>query len=240
MREIRASARGPGVHVDSLALDLSMGRRFVDQRRADPYYRAAQRDGLRSRAAFKLAYLDDRFHLLRRGTRVLDLGAAPGGWSVVALERVGPSGSVVAVDPRPIEPAEGLHVVRGRVGDPRLPGRLGDAPFDAVLSDMSPAISGAYGTDHARSVALAREAFALARRVLAPRGAFAAKVFAGDMVEELVAEIRPHFKEVHRTKPPASRAPSSELYVVALGFRPDSAGAERVGPEAAPRPDSDI
>lgn len=191
----------------------------MDQRRNDPYYQAAQREGLRSRAAFKLAYLDDRFHLLRPGARVLDLGAAPGGWSVVALERVGRAGVVVAVDPRPVVPAEGLRVVRGRVGDPTLRERLGPEPFDVVLSDMSPSISGAYATDHARSVELVRSAHALALEVLARRGAFVAKVFAGDMLEELVSEIRPHFAKVARTKPPASRAPSSEIYVVALGFR---------------------
>jgi len=190
----------------------------VDQRRRDPYYRAAQREGLRSRAAFKLAYLDDRFHLLRRGARVLDLGAAPGGWSVVALERVGPTGRVVAVDPRPIEPAEGLRVVRGRVGDPTLRQRLGPEPFDVVLSDMSPSISGAYATDHARSVELARAAYALALEVLGEGGAFAAKVFEGDMTDALVTEVRVRFAEVARTKPPASRAPSSEIYVVARGF----------------------
>ncbi|HTT45949.1 MAG TPA: RlmE family RNA methyltransferase [Thermoplasmata archaeon] len=195
-----------------------MGRRFVDQRRRDPYYRAAQRDGLRSRAAFKLAYLDDRFHLLRPGARVLDLGAAPGGWSVVALERVGRSGAVVAVDPRPIDPAPGLRVVRARVGDPTLVERLGPEPFDVVISDMSPSISGAYATDHARSVDLVRLAFALAQQVLAPGGAFAAKVFAGDMVDELVAQVRPQFGKLVRTKPPASRAPSSEIYLVALDF----------------------
>jgi len=217
-----------------------MGRRFVDQRRSDPYYRAAQREGLRSRAAFKLSYLDDRFHFLRRGARVLDLGAAPGGWSVVALDRVGPSGEVVAVDVRPIAPADRLRIVRGRVGDPRLPERLGPEPFDVVLSDMSPSISGAYGTDHARSVDLVRSALVLARRVLTPRGAFAAKVFAGDMIDALVEEIRPHFVDVIRTKPPASRAPSSELYVVALGFRPARSRREGPIPEAAPRPDSDI
>ena len=154
-----------------------MGRRFVDQRRRDPYYRAAQREGLRSRAAFKLEYLDDRFHLFRRGARVLDLGAAPGGWSMIALDRVGPSGIVVAVDPRPIAPAEGLRVVRGRVGGPTLAERLGTRPFDVVLSDMSPSISGAYATDHARSVDLVRLAYSLARAVLAPRGAFVSAKF---------------------------------------------------------------
>jgi len=217
-----------------------MGRRFVDQRRQDPYYRAAQREGLRSRAAFKLAYLDDRFHLLRPGARVLDLGAAPGGWSMVALERVGRSGRVVAVDPRAIAPAEGLEVVRGRVGDPNLVERLGADRFDVVLSDMSPSISGAYATDHARSVALVRAAHSLAVRVLAPRGAFAAKVFDGDMVADLLAEVRPDFAEVARTKPPASRAPSSEIYLVARGFRGGSTPAERVGSRAGARPDSDI
>jgi len=214
-----------------------MGRRFVDQRRADPYYRAAQREGLRSRAAFKLAYLDDRFHLFRRGGRVLDLGAAPGGWSVIALDRVGPTGTVVAVDPRPIAPEPGLRVVRARVGDSTLRERLGNLRFNVVVSDMSPAISGAYATDHARSVDLVRSAHDLAVRVLAPRGAFVAKVFAGDMIDELLEEIRPDFDDVLRTKPPASRAPSSELYVVARGFRPRRGGSV---PEPRPRPDSDI
>ncbi len=217
-----------------------MARRFVDQRRRDPYYRAAQREGLRSRAAFKLAYLDDRFHLLRRGSRVLDLGGAPGGWSVVALERVGPSGSVVAVDPRPIAPAVGLRVVRGRVGDPGLVGRLGERPFDAVLSDMSPSISGAYATDHARSVELVRSAASLAVGVLAPRGSFVAKVFAGDMLDDLVRALEPHFATVVRTKPPASRAPSSELYVVARGFRRRSPSEEAASAEAGASPASDI
>jgi len=217
-----------------------MGRRFVDQRRRDPYYRAAQREGLRSRAAFKLAYLDDRFHLLHRGSRVLDLGAAPGGWSLVAVERVGPTGSVVAVDPRPIAPADGLEVVRGRVGDPRLLERLGPRPYNVVLSDMSPSISGAYATDHARSVDLVRAAAQLAVRVLAPRGAFVAKVFAGDMVDDLEAELAPSFANVLRTKPPASRAPSSELYLVARGFHPTAPPTAPPPGAGEPRPDSDI
>jgi 23S rRNA (uridine2552-2'-O)-methyltransferase len=105
---------------------------------------------------------------------------------------------------------------------------------------MSPSISGAYATDHARSVALVRLAHSLACEVLAPRGAFVAKVFAGDMVEELVAEVRPHFAEVVRTKPPASRAPSSELYVVARGFLREPPPSKRPIPSAAARPDSDI
>ncbi len=198
-----------------------MPRRFLEDRRRDPYYRAAQREGLRSRAAFKLAYLDDRFHLLRSGDHVLDLGAAPGGWSLVARDRVGPEGRVVAVDPRSIEPIPGVRWLRAAVGDPALMRRLGDEKFDVVLSDMSPRISGAYSTDHARSASLVREALALARTVLRPGGVFVAKVFAGDLVDDLVAEAARSFARVRRTKPPASRQPSSELYLLGLGFRPD-------------------
>lgn len=202
-----------------------MGRRFLKERRADPYYRAARRGGFRSRAAFKLAYLADRFPLLHTGDRVLDLGAAPGGWSFVAAERVAPGGTVIAVDPRRLEPLTGVTWVRGRVGDPGLAQRLGGEPFDVVLSDMSPAISGAYATDHARSVSLAREALDLARRTLRPGGAFAAKVFAGDMIDELQREMERSFGRTARTKPPASRERSSELYLIGLGFRrPTEAG----------------
>ncbi|MCI4336161.1 MAG: RlmE family RNA methyltransferase [Thermoplasmata archaeon] len=198
-----------------------MGRRFLKERRRDPYYRAAQRDGLRSRAAFKLAFLADRFPLFRSGDRVLDLGAAPGGWSLVAIERVGRKGSVVAVDPRAIEPIPGVEWVRGRVGDARLAEGLGVGTFNVVLSDMSPRISGAYATDHARSVELVRAAVELAGTVLRPGGAFAAKVFAGDMLDALQADIEPKFDRTARTKPPASRERSSELYLLGLGFKPD-------------------
>ncbi len=211
----------------------------MEERRHDPYYRAAQREGLRSRAAFKLAYLDDRFHFLHPGGRVLDLGAAPGGWSLVARDRVGERGRVVAVDPRPIERLPGVEIVRGRVGDAALLGRLGRDQFDVVLSDMSPRISGAYATDHARSVGLVRDAYALAREVLRPGGAFVAKVFDGDLVPGLVATLGRSFASVRRTKPPASREPSSELYLVALGLRPapsvpvgdDGGSASAAGPD---------
>jgi 23S rRNA (uridine2552-2'-O)-methyltransferase len=210
-----------------------MSRRFLDDRRRDPFYRAAQSEGLRSRAAFKLDYLDRRFRLLPKGGRVLDLGAAPGGWSVVAAQRVGPRGQVIAVDPRPIEPIAGVRVVRGRVGDPDLLARLGSEPFDLVLSDMSPRISGAYGTDHARSADLVRQALAIAVVVLGRGGAFAAKVFDGDLVATLESEIGRSFVRVHRTKPPASRGASSELYLVAVGFRPARAPDRGAAPPRA-------
>ena len=197
-----------------------MGRRFAEERRRDPYYRAAQREGLRSRAAFKLEYLDRRFQLFRPGQRVLDLGAAPGGWSLVAAQAVGPRGAVVAVDLRPIEPMPGVRIVRGRVGDPSLVAKLGDVPFAVVLSDLSPRISGAYATDHARSVDLAREAWSVAAQVLDRDGAFVAKVFDGDLVASLEAELAGSFDRLQRTKPPASREASSEIYLIARGFRP--------------------
>lgn len=196
-----------------------MGRRFVAERRRDPYYRAAKREGLRSRAAFKLEFLDQRFHLLRPGLRILDLGAAPGGWSLIAAHAVGPTGHVVAVDERSLEAIEGVRFVRGRVGDPQLVDRLAGPRFDLILSDLSPRISGAYATDHARSVELAREALRLTDHVLKVGGSFVAKVFDGEMLSDLEREASLSFERVRRTKPPASRGASSELYVVALGHR---------------------
>lgn len=198
-----------------------MGRRFVAQRRSDRYYRAAQAEGLRSRAAFKLAYFSDRYPLFRPGDHVLDLGAAPGGWSLVASERVGRQGTVVAVDPRHVEPIEGVTVVRAQVGDPDLASRLGLQPFDVVLSDMSPRISGAYATDHARSIALVLDAWTLAKRLLRPGGRWVAKVFDGDLLAGAEGQMRPFFDRWHRTKPPASRDQSSELYLLGIGFHPD-------------------
>ena len=203
-----------------------MPRRFLLERKRDPYYRAAQADGLRSRAAFKLAHLSGRFAIFHQGDRVLDLGAAPGGWSIVARDTLAGSGTVVAVDPRPLEPIEGVRVVRGLVGDPRLLERLGAERFDVVLSDMSPRISGAYATDHARSVELVRAAFALAREVLSDGGSFVAKVFQGDLLDDLCEELAPSFGSFRRTKPPASRERSSEIYLIGLEFH-RSAGDRR-------------
>lgn len=195
-----------------------MPRRFTQERKKDPYYRAAKSEGLRSRAAFKLEQLSRSFGLVRRGDAVLDLGAAPGGWSIVARQLVGRSGRVVAVDERRIDPIEGVERIRGRVGSADLAPRLGGSMFDVVLSDLSPRISGAYATDHARSIDLVRTAFALAKTRLKPDGRFVAKAFDGDLLPELEEELRPYFQELRRSKPAASRGQSSELYVLALGF----------------------
>ena len=167
---------------------------------------------------------------------MLDLGAAPGGWSLVARDRVGPKGTVVAVDLRVVEPIEGVEYIRGRVGDARLAARLGVGTFDVVLSDMSPSISGAYATDHARSVGLVRDALALARLALAPGGAFVAKVFDGDLMDDLQSDVERSFAEVRRTKPPASREGSSETYIIARGFLGEAPAESGSREKARPSP----
>lgn len=204
-----------------------MSGRFLRERRKDRFYHAARREGLRSRAAFKLMAIGDRFPLFREGDRVLDLGGAPGGWSLVARERVGGTGEVVAVDPRRMEPIPGVRYLHGSVGDPDLGRRLArEARFTVVLSDMSPRVSGAYSTDHARSVGLAGDALRLCDTVLASGGTFVVKVFAGDLLSELERDLRERFERVVRTKPPASRERSSELYLLGFGFRRTGATAQ--------------
>lgn len=206
-----------------------MARRFLSERRKDPYYRAAQASGLRSRAAFKLDHLARHFPIFGIGDRVLDLGAAPGGWSLLARTYVGAQGIVIAVDPRNLDPIEGVERIRLRVGSPDLVRVLAGRDFEVILSDMSPRISGAYATDHARSVELVHEAWRLAEAHLAAGGSFLAKVFDGDLLDDLERDLAPRFDRFRRTKPPASREPSSELYLVGLGFRRQSGPRPREG-----------
>ena len=186
----------------------------------DPYVAAAREQGYRSRAAFKLIKLDDRHHLIRPGMRVLDLGAAPGGWSQVAVQRG--AAAVVGLDLLPIDPVPGATFVPGDFQDESMPARLaellGGAP-DLVLSDMAPNTTGHAATDHIRIVALAELALQLAAEMLAPGGAFVAKVFQGGSEGEMLVPMKRMFATVRHAKPPASRKGSSELYVVATGFR---------------------
>lgn len=186
----------------------------------DPYVAAAKAQGYRSRAAFKLIELDDRYHLLRRGLRVLDLGAAPGGWSQVAVQRG--AARVVGLDLLPIDPLPGARFVLGDFTDALMPDQLaellGGAP-DLVLSDMAPNTTGHASTDHIRIIALAQMALQLAAETLAPGGGFVAKVFQGGSEQEMLAPMKRMFATVRHAKPPASRKGSSELYVVATGFR---------------------
>jgi 23S rRNA (uridine2552-2'-O)-methyltransferase len=188
----------------------------------DPYVAEAHRQGYRSRAAFKLQQLDQRFHLLARGMRIVDLGCAPGGWSQVAAAAVGPRGVVVGVDLSATDSLPGATLIHGDFRDDAVMAQLRAAlggTADLVLSDMAAPATGHAPTDHLRVVALAEEAFALAAQLLRPGGAFVAKVFQGGAEGDLLATLKKSFAEVRHAKPAASRAESAETYVVAKGFR---------------------
>ena len=188
----------------------------------DPYVAEARRLGYRSRAAFKLIELDDRFRLLRPGARTVDLGCAPGGWTQVAISRVGARGRVVGVDVTEVTPIADAAFLRADIGEPAIAAailaELGDLA-DLVLSDLAPATTGHAATDHLRIIALAEAAFEVAAQILKPGGDFVAKVFQGGAQGELLARLKEAFAEVRHAKPPASRAQSAETYVVAKGFR---------------------
>lgn len=188
----------------------------------DPYVIAAQQQGYRSRAAFKLIELDDKFQLLKPGTRVVDLGAAPGGWSQVAVQRG--VARVVGVDLLAVDPVAGAELIQGDFNDPDMPDRLSamlGGPADLVLSDMAPNTTGHTATDHLRIIGLAELALDFAIKILAPGGGFVAKVFQGGSEKNMLVPLKLCFTTVKHAKPPASRKGSSELYVVATGFRGD-------------------
>jgi 23S rRNA (uridine2552-2'-O)-methyltransferase len=195
-------------------------QRWLTRQLNDPYVKAAQDQGWRSRAAFKLIELDDRFHILGAGARVLDLGAAPGGWTQVALDRG--AAAVVGIDLLAIEPITGAHLIQGDATEPEHQARilelLGGRPT-VVLSDMAPNTSGHAATDHIRIVTLAELALELAFEMLEPGGAFVTKLFQGGAEKHLLEPLKRRFATVRHAKPPASRKESSELYVVATGFR---------------------
>ena len=191
----------------------------------DPYVAAARRQGYRSRAAFKLQQLDQRFRLLARGARVVDLGCAPGGWSQIAAEKVGAGGPrggvVVGCDLSETTALGGATLLQGDFRDEAIVAEIRAAlggPADIVLSDMAAPATGHAATDHLRVVGLAEDALALARTLLRPGGVFVAKVFQGGATGELLSALKKSFAEVRHAKPAASRAESAETYVVAKGF----------------------
>jgi len=204
---------------------MVMTKRWLQTRRNDHYYKKAKREDYRSRAAYKLKQIDSRFRILRRGANVVDLGAAPGGWLQVAKEAVGPDGTVIGVDLDTIPSIEGVETIRGDMRKSstidKLMERTGGGA-DAVISDMSPNISGSYHMDHARSVELVEIALSVAREILRPGGNFIAKVFQGDMLMDLRKEIQLSFREVKLHSPKASRSSSSEIYIVARDFKGSS------------------
>ena len=214
-----------GLRLTGQRLRTARGRtvsqqRWLTRQLNDPYVVRARKAGYRSRAAFKLIELDDRCHLIKPGCRVLDLGAAPGGWTQVALARG--AARVVGIDLLAIEPIAGADLLQGDITDAATERlaleRLG-GPADLVLSDMAPNTTGHAATDHVRIVALAELALAVALDSLAPGGAFVAKVFQGGSERQILDALKRNFGSVRHVKPPASRKESSELYVVATGLR---------------------
>jgi 23S rRNA (uridine2552-2'-O)-methyltransferase len=200
-------------------------RRWLERQLNDPYVARAKREGYRSRAAYKLAEIDDKHGIFKPGLRVLDLGAAPGGWSQVAAKRVGAGqgrGRVVAIDVLAMNAIPGVEFVQLDFLDATAPERLKallGGPADVVLSDMAANATGHRATDHLKIMALVEAAAEFAREVLAPGGAFLAKVIQGGTEGALLAGLKRDFASVKHVKPAASRADSAELYVLATGFR---------------------
>jgi 23S rRNA (uridine2552-2'-O)-methyltransferase len=201
-------------------------QRWLQRQLNDPYVTAAKREGLRSRAAYKLIEIDAKHRLLKPGARVVDLGAAPGGWSQVAAQRVlarAGEGQVVALDILAIEPIPGVAFLQLDFMDPsapdRLAGLLRESRADVVLSDMAAPTTGHTRTDHLRIMGLAEAAADFAIAILVPGGTFLCKVLQGGTERELLDRLKRAFASVKHVKPPASRADSAELYVLAQGFR---------------------
>ena len=197
-------------------------QKWLERQLNDPYVARAKREGYRSRAAFKLIEIDDKYKILKPGQRIVDLGAAPGGWSQIAAKKVGPKGKVVGIDLLPIDPMAGVEFIQLDFLDESAPAKLIEmlgGPADVVMSDMAANTTGHKKTDHLRIIGLAEAAIYFAREILAPGGAFVAKVFQGGTENQLLADLKRDFAVVRHVKPAASRADSAELYVLATGFR---------------------
>ena len=188
----------------------------------DPYFQRAKAEGYRARSAYKLLQIHEKFHILRHGQSVLDLGAAPGSWSQVAAKMVGRSGKVLAVDLQPIDPIPGVETIQGDITSPDVQAQMLEAtggPVDVVLSDAAPNTTGIRERDHALSIELVYAALDVARRSLKPGGHFAAKVFEGEDLPQLIVALRGHFALVKPHYPQASRRESLEVFLVCKGFK---------------------
>jgi 23S rRNA (uridine2552-2'-O)-methyltransferase len=229
VKKVRSGGSGHrGLHqkLKSARGRTASSQRWLERQLNDPYVARSKSEGYRSRAAYKLIEIDDRFGLLQKGVRVVDLGAAPGGWSQVAAERVGSNDAaplVVAIDYLDVDPIPGVILLTKDFLEPDAPGlikaALADKKADVVLSDMAAPTTGHKSTDHLRIVALCEAAADFAREVLAPGGAFLAKVFRGGTENKLLIDLKRDFAKVQHVKPPASRSDSPELYLLATGFR---------------------
>lgn len=201
-----------------------MTKAWQTKRRKDYFYRRAKELKLRSRAAFKLKQLNQRYRILHRGDVVVDLGAAPGGWLQIARESVGDKGFVLGVDLQPIEkmPYENVNTLVADITDPDTWERIRDRlpkPASVVISDASPKISGIWDVDHAKSVELARATLNLSSKILKPGGGLLIKVFRGELFDDFVANVRKKFGFVKVSKPKASRKRSAEAYIIAKKFK---------------------
>ncbi len=216
--------RGLTVKVRSKKKRSVQSRRWLERQLNDPYVMRARAEGYRSRAAYKLIEIDDKYRFLTPGARVVDLGAAPGGWTQVAVDRVGApdKGRVVAIDILDMEPVAGAEIMTGDFLDDAvlrdLESRLG-GPADVVMTDMAAPTTGHRQTDHLRTSALFDAALDFATTHLAPGGVFLGKVFRGGTETAVLAEMKKAFASVRHVKPSASRAESVELYVLATGYR---------------------
>lgn len=225
-RLVRAPTRGgevartSAVRLKSAKSRTASSQAWLERQLNDPFVAEAKAKGYRSRAAFKLTEIDDKFHLIGRGARVLDLGCAPGGWVQVALQRG--AAAVVGVDLLPVEPLPPASLLQMDFTDPACGDRLIAAlegPPDLVLSDMAPNTVGHRQTDHLRIIGLIEAAADFAVEVLKPGGDFVAKAFQGGETASVIRLLKEHFTEVRHFKPKASRAESSEVYLVATGFK---------------------
>ena len=197
-------------------------RTWLERQISDPYVMRAKREGLRSRAAYKLAEIDDKYRVLKPGARVVDLGAAPGGWSEIAAKHVGTRGRVIALDILDMKPIAGVEFLQLDFLEDKAPALLKAAlggKADVVLSDMAANTTGHRQTDHLRIMALAEAAAMFAREVLAGGGTFLCKVLQGGTEAALLSELKRDFESVKHVKPPASRSDSAELYLLGRGFR---------------------
>lgn len=194
--------------------------RLADARK-DHYRRLAKDQGYRSRAAYKLKQINDSYRILKRGSRIVDIGCAPGGWVQVATELAGQD-RVVGIDLKPVEPVSGATILQGSIDDPvavaKIIETLGGEKADIILSDLAPNVSGIWEIDHAKQIDLTRSALALAKKVLRSGGSAVFKVFEGEFLSELKKEMASSFAKVLISKPTASRQESSELYLVCLNF----------------------
>lgn len=189
----------------------------------DQFRRLARDQGYRSRSAFKLKQINQSYRILNKGDCIVDIGCAPGGWMQIALPEVGTKGKVIGVDIKKIEPLSNAFIIQGNIEDEHVTDnilKISNSCVDVVLSDLSPNVSGNWELDHARQIDLTRNALRLSSIILKKRGKAVFKVFQGDMLNELVVELKKKFRKVILTKPTASRQVSSEIYLICLDYNP--------------------